>query len=156
MNYIIRKMYKNEYYLLKDFLYEAIFQPTENKVSKDIANHPSLKIYFENFGDLKDDYSFCALIDEKIIGAVWVRNINGFGKIDNSTPELSISLYEEYRNLGIGTSLIKRILEFLKTKNYKQVSLSVQKENSALNLYLRLGFKIILDLEEEVIMKYEL
>ena len=46
--------------------------------------------------------------------------------IDDTTPSLSISLLKEYRNLGIGTELMKQILLTLKEREYKQVSLSVQ------------------------------
>ena len=62
---------------------------------------------------------------EKIMGAVWVRIMNDYGHIDDKTPSLAISLYEEYRNLGLGTALMKEMRRFLKNKGYKQVSLSV-------------------------------
>ena len=55
--------------------------------------------------------------------------------IDDTTPSLSISLLKEYRNLGIGTELMKQILLTLKEREYKQVSLSVQKINYAVSMY---------------------
>ena len=92
----------------------------------------------------------------KIIGAVWVRIMNDYGHIDNETPSLAISLYNEYRHLGIGTALMKAILQLLKEKGYKQISLSVQKENYAVNMYRKIGFKIVSETEEEYIMLCEL
>ena len=47
---------------------------------------------------------------------------------------------------------MRRILKELKEKGYKQVSLSVQKENYAVNLYKKAGFEVICDKEEEYIM----
>ena len=92
----------------------------------------------------------------KIIGAVWVRilsgEIKGFGNIDNETPEFAISLFEEYRGKGIGTNLMRKMIEYLKSNEYKQTSLSVQKENYAANMYRKLGFEIVEENDEDYIM----
>lgn len=155
MNYKIREMKQSEYKLLNDFLYEAIFQKdTNNLVPKAIINEPILQLYIKDFGTMKDDYCLCAEVDKKIIGAVWVRNIKGYGNIDNETPELAISVYKNYRRYGIGTKMMKSILELLKNNKYKKISLSVQKDNYALNMYINIGFKIISENEEEFIMEY--
>ena len=90
----------------------------------------------------------------KVVGAVWVRNIHGYGDLDDETPEFAISLYKEYRGYGIGTELIRQMLELLRKKGYKRASLSVQKENYALRMYQKCGFKPVIDKEEEFIMEY--
>ena len=90
--------------------------------------------------------------DGQIIGAVWARIMNDYGHIDNETPSLAISLYKEYRNLGIGTALMKEILTLLKSHGYKRVSLSVQKANYAAKLYLKVGFETVAEKEDEYIM----
>lgn len=159
-NYIIREMNPDESEILKEMLYQAIFQPDETKlVSKAIIKQPELSIYIENWGK-KDDICFVAVIDGKIIGAVWTRilseEIKGFGNIDNEIPELSISLYKEYRNQGIGSDLMKHMLNKLKKCVYKQVSLSVQKENYAVKMYQKVGFKIFKETEEEYLMIHKL
>lgn len=142
-----------EYPLLEDFLYEAIFQPDENNLApRDIINKPELQVYIKDFGNQKDDFCFCAEVDNKVIGAVWVRNINGYGSVDNSTPEFAISIYKEYRRLGIGTNLMKTMLRHLKSLGYTKTSLSVQKENYALKMYLSVGFEIISENSQEYIM----
>ena len=79
-----------------------------------------------------------------------------FEKLEYETPSLAISLYGEYRHLGIGTALMKAILHLLKEKGYKQTSLSVQKENYAVNMYQKIGFKVVSETEEEYIMVCEL
>ena len=88
----------------------------------------------------------------KIVGAVWVRIMNDYGHIDDKTPSFAISLYEEYRNLGIGTALMGAMLQFLREKGYKQASLSVQKVNYAVHMYRKTGFEVIDENEEEYIM----
>lgn len=78
--------------------------------------------------------------------------MNDYGHIDNETPSLAISLYEDYRGKGIGTELMLKMIALLKLKRYKQVSLAVQKENYAVKLYKKVGFQIVDENKEEYIM----
>ena len=156
--YLIRAMKQDEVGILKDMLYEAIFQPEEtNLLPRDVVEQPELSIYINNWGQ-PDDLCFIAEIDGKIVGAVWTRilagEIKGFGNIDPETPEFAISLYKEYRNQGIGTSLMKQMLQHLKTCGYRQTSLAVQKENYAVKMYLNVGFKIFCESTDEYLMVY--
>ena len=152
MDYIIREIRKNEYPILSDFLYEAIFIPEGmDKPPKSITEQPELQVYIEDFGK-EDDWCIVAEIKEKIVGAVWVRIMNDYGHVDDDTPSFAISLYEEYRDLGIGTALMGAMLQFLREKGYKQTSLSVQKANYAVSMYRKAGFEVIGENEEEYIM----
>ena len=135
MDCIIREIKEEEYPILSDFLYEAIFIPEgTEKPPKAIVKQPELQVYIADFGKA-DDWCLVSEVKGKIVGAVWVRIMNDYGHIDDETPSLAISLYGEYRHLGIGTALMKAILHLLKEKGYKQTSLSVQKENYAVNMY---------------------
>ena len=157
MEYDIRKMKSFEYPLLNDFLYEAIFQRDEvNLLPKSIIEKPELKVYIQNFGNEKDDYCFCAEVQGKIIGAVWVRNISGYGSIDDATPEFAISLYKKFRGNGIGTEMMKKMVAHLKQMGYSKTSLAVQKDNYAVKMYLNVGFRIVDENEEEYIMIHDL
>ena len=152
MDYKIREIRKNEYSILSGFLYESIFIPEGmNKPPKSIIEQPELQVYIEDFGK-KDDWCLVAEINGKIVGAVWVRIMNDYGHIDDETPSFAISLYEEYRNMGIGTALMRDMLEFLKNKGYKQTSLSVQKANYAVRMYQKVGFEVIDKNEEAYIV----
>lgn len=157
MKYTIREMTAQEYPLLDDFLYEAIFVPEGvEPPSKSIITAPELQIYVKDFGTSKDDFSLVAEVENKIIGAVWVRIMNDYGHIDDKTPSLAISLYKKYRGQGIGSSLIKETLSLLQAHGYKHVSLSVQKANYAAKLYQKIGFRIIKEIGDEWIMTYNL
>lgn len=157
MKYTIREMTAQEYPLLDDFLYEAIFVPEGvDPPSKSIITAPELQIYVKDFGTSKDDFSLVAEVENKIIGAVWVRIMNDYGHIDDKTPSLAISLYKKYRGQGIGSSLIKEMLSLLQAHGYKLVSLSVQKANYAAKLYQKIGFRIIKEIGDEWIMTYNL
>jgi len=155
-NYNIREIEKSEYPLLEEFLYEAIFQKDENKLlPRDVINQPSLKIYIEDFGK-KDDLCLVAETNGKVIGAAWTRIIDAFGSVDSSTPEFAISLYRKYRGHGIGSDLMKKMLQALKEKGYSKTSLAVQKENYALKMYQNVGFEIVRENSEEYIMVCDL
>lgn len=152
MDYRIREIRENEYYVLSEFLYEAIFIPVGmEKPPKAIIEQPELQVYIADFGK-SDDWCLVAEVKEKIVGAVWVRVMDDYGHIDDEIPSFAMSLYEEYRNMGIGTALMRDMLEFLKNKGYKQTSLSVQKENYAARMYQKVGFEVIDENEEEYIM----
>ena len=153
MNYVIREVRQNEINLLATFLYEAIFIPEGVQApSKDIIEYPDLQIYVADFGKKKDDVCYVAEVDGRVVGAVWTRIINDYGHVDDTTPSLSISLLKEYRNLGIGTELMKQILLTLKEREYKQVSLSVKKINYAVNMYEKIGFEVARENEDDYIM----
>lgn len=152
MDYRIREIKESEYSVLPDFLYEAIFIPEgTEKPPKSIIEQPELQVYIADFGKT-DDWCLVAEIKGKIVGAVWVRIMNDYGHIDDKTPSLAISLYEEYRSLGLGTALMRAMLQFLKDKGYKQTSLSVQKTNYAVKLYRKIGFEVVSENDEEYIM----
>lgn len=153
----IRELNETETNVLEDFLYEAIFIPKGvEKPSRDIINEPELQIYIKDFGTKRGDFCLVAEVENKIVGAAWSRIINDYGHIDNETPSLSISLYNEYRGLGIGTELMKQLLDLLKNKGFKQSSLSVQKANYASKMYRKLGFEIVRENDEEYVMAIKL
>jgi ribosomal protein S18 acetylase RimI-like enzyme len=152
MDYTLREMNKKDYHLLKDFLYEAIFIPKDViKPPKSIINAPELQVYIENFGK-QDDNGVVAEVDGKVVGAAWVRIMNDYGSIDDRTPSLAISVYEEYRKDGIGTALMKALIELVRSKGYFKISLAVQKDNYAFKMYRKVGFEVVGENEQENIM----
>lgn len=153
MDYSIRKIREDEYYLLDDFIYEAIFIPEGvTPPPKSIILQPDLQVYIKNFGKEKDDICFVAEADDKVVGAVWVRDMNDYGHIADGVPSFAISLYKEYRNFGIGTRLMTTMLDELRKRGYKRTSLAVQKANYAVKMYERVGFRIFDENDEEYIM----
>ena len=157
MNYSIRKIREDEYYLLEDFIYEAIFIPEGvAPPPKAIINQPDLQVYIRNFGSEKDDICFVAEADSRVVGAVWVRDMQDYGHIADGIPSFAISLYNEYRGFGIGTRLMTAMLEELRDRGYARASLAVQKANYAVKMYKRVGFVIVDENDEEYIMVCDL
>lgn len=161
MNYLIREMRLDEYPLLEEFLYQAIYVPKgfEGEVPRSIIHDdPKCLAAFEGFGELSDDRALVAEGDGEVVGACWVRTTDEYGHIDGNTPSFSISVLEEHRGQGLGTVLMRRMLDELRNAGYARASLSVQKENPALRLYERLGFDIVGDGADETewLMVFEL
>lgn len=92
-----------------------------------------------------DDYCNI-LVNAKIVGCLLLTDRDDGKLLDE------IYLEEEYRNKGIGTDIIKRIID-----SNKIVYLWVYKENvKAISLYSKLGFIIIDETDTRYYMKYVL
>mgnify|MGYP001136904605 FL=1 len=152
MDYQIREIRWEEYAILDEFLYEAIFIPDGVEAPpKSIIRQPELQVYVSDFGK-KDDHCIVAEVNGEIIGVVWTRIMNDYGHVDDTTPSFAISLYQDFRGRGIGTALMEEMLALLRKRGYKKASLSVQKENYAYRLYLKVGFVVVEETDEEYIM----
>ena len=152
----IKELRKPDYPILEEFIYWAIFMPPGEKLpERSIIYDSSIFIYIENFGN-ENDCGVFAEVDGKAVGAAWTRIILAYGHIDDKTPELALSILPEYRNQGIGTKLMKKLFELLHKNGYKQTSLSVNKENPAVNFYHRLGYKIIKERISDYLMLKDL
>ena len=150
---VIREIRSEEIPLLNDFLYEAIFIPEGVPAPpRSIIENEDLQVYVRDFGTKADDRCLVAEVDGKVVGAVWTRVMNDYGHIAEGIPSLAISLHKDYRGLGIGTELLREMLQLLRLDGYPQVSLSVQKANYAFRMYLKAGFKVLKETEEEYLM----
>ena len=143
----IRELKNDEISHLDNFLYDAIFIPEgQKKPDKEIIKLPELSGYIKDFG--KDtDHCLVAELNGELIGAIWIRIFSedekGFGFIDSKTPELSMSVVENYRKKGIGTKMLKALLNKFTLLEYDQASLSVDKQNFAMRLYQNFGFETV-------------
>lgn len=149
----IRPLRSDERWLLTEFLYEAVWVPDgAPPVPRTVLQEPALRRYVEDFGRAADDRCLAAVCDGRVAGAVWVRRMHGFGHVDDATPELAVALYPEYRGRGVGTLLLRAMLDLLRTEGYTRVSLSVQRENRAAAWYLREGFELLAERDGELVM----
>ena len=156
MNTIIRKIRPEEHNLLREFLYQAIYLPEGMEPPpRSIIDLPELQVYVTDFGTQPGDHCLVAEVERKVIGAAWCRIMEDYGHIDNDTPSLAISLLPEYRGQGTGTQLLNGLLRLLRENEYQRASLSVQKENPALRLYQRAGFRIVSEKGTEYLMLWD-
>ncbi len=131
----------------REMLYEAAYwRGTVDAPPIDEAlSLPSLSIYLERWGRPGDD-GLIASVGGEPVGAVWVRRFSdhahGYGYVNELTPELSIAVATGHRGCGVGRCLMTAILAELRLQAVAQVSLSVEDDNPARQLYQSLGFVI--------------
>ena len=140
----IRELGTGEVSCLEDFMYDAIFIPEGvERPAREIIHLPELACYFQGFGR-EHDYCLVAESEGELVGAIWTRLFpetrKGYGYVDAHTPELSMSVKAPFRQRGIGSRLLTAMLDKLRQKGYKQVSLSVDEANYAYRMYQKAGF----------------
>ena len=87
---------KKRYRIVRVFMgkeYEAIFiSKGVDALTREIIDAPELQVYEHDFGTQEGDICFVAEVEEKVVGAVWVRIINDYGHVEESVPSFAISL----------------------------------------------------------------
>ena len=115
--------------------------------SKDLVEDERNKIdeyVITSANEMFEDY-YNIIIDDKIIGSILLKDMPQGKLIDE------IYIEKEFRNNGIGTDIIRKMLE-----NNRNIYLWVYKENSkAVLLYKRLGFIIVDETDSRYYMKYD-
>lgn len=98
---------------------------------------------FWNYNVLKNELNsntstcFVAKISEKIVGFVGIQFVVDEACITN------IVTRKDFRNNGIGSALMEKIISVSKEKNMSSITLEVNEHNTyALNLYKKYGFEI--------------
>lgn len=141
MNYKLIKSSNDDVNKLIDYKKKTIFEYADNLSQEEIDK---INNYVNNnVPKLINNYSNI-VVDNKVVGCLLLTNKDDGILLDE------IYLEEEYRNKGIGTSIIKDIIA-----NNSIVYLWVYKENiKAISLYNKLGFKVIEETESRNYMKY--
>ncbi|BFH72490.1 GNAT family N-acetyltransferase [Sulfurisphaera javensis] len=94
----------------------------------------------KKIADTREHYTVIAEINGKIIGEASIY-FDG---------EFAVVVHPDYRKLGIGTELVKRLIEFAKKTGIKKVKFYTLPENyPMIKIGKKLGFKII-EREDEV------
>ena len=126
--YLISAVAQRIYYPGKtpEFFYDVLEEEGELRDVDDFQ-----QTYVENHG------IFLAVLDDgKLIGTGALKCL------DESTAELKrLWLLEEYHGKRIGYQVVKRLLEFARSKNYERILLQTSPEQTrAIAFYTKLGF----------------
>jgi ribosomal protein S18 acetylase RimI-like enzyme len=144
-NFTIRPLQAEDEPVLWIMLYLAIHVPPGGQpMPLNVIFRPDLAKYARRWGG-PHDTGFAAYDAENLpVGAAWLRLLTGkqrgYGWIDDAIPELSVAVMDGYRGRGLGSRLIKQLLDAADAR-YPGISLSVSPDNPAANLYRRLGFR---------------
>ena len=141
MDYKLIKSSNDDIEKLIDYKKKTIFEYakdlSENEINK-INNYVK-----NNVPKLLNNY-FNIVVDNKVVGCLLLTDK------DDGTLLDEIYLEEKYRNKGIGTNIIKEVIN-----NNDIIYLWVYKENvQAISLYKKLGFNVIEETESRYYMKY--
>ena len=115
--------------------------------------------YVENWGR-PGDAAVVALDEGFPVGAAWYRlfkeKAQGYGFVDEHTPELSIAVVPSKRGHGFGGELMDALLARARADGYAAISLSVDKNSPAVQLYERYGFVQVNVGDSAITMRAEL
>jgi ribosomal protein S18 acetylase RimI-like enzyme len=144
--------------LLREALYHALYVPEgASPLPRDVLDAPEIGRYVAAWGRNGDVGVIAEVGDEKrFAGAAWLRvwtgAIQGYGFIDEAIPELSIAVLPGHRNRGLGSAMLRDLLARADA-GCPAVSLSVSASNPARRLYERLGFRIVSDDGDAILMR---
>ncbi len=145
MDYIVRELTIED----EPILWTMLMYAAHEDSLKSVQSQPILARYVAGWGRL-GDMGAVAFMNENAFAAAWLRlwadDDRGFGCIDPAIPELAIAVLPEYRGNGVGSRLLKQVLE-LSQGLFPAVSLSVRADNPVVNLYQRVGFVKVEDSE---------
>ena len=99
-------------------------------------NEPNLDITSFNYSNEIEDDNYIILIvlkDKKEVGFIHSYIKNNKAIID------SIYIEKEYRNMGLGTELVKKLYDYLDSY---ELEVTIENGNKAYFLFNKLGFKI--------------
>ncbi|HVF28261.1 MAG TPA: GNAT family N-acetyltransferase [Pyrinomonadaceae bacterium] len=160
-DYKIRRAGQSDEPFLWEMLYQSLYVPEGvEPFPRDVLSRPEVARYVKGWGR-EHDIGFLAVDSNtnQSIGAVWMRLFpegdRGFAYVDDETPELGVAVLPEHRGNGVGTELLRHLIEASKGL-YPSIALSVSPENPATHLYRRMGFETVDAQESALVMKRKL
>ena len=127
---------------------------SENKIVTDMVEfaYPDvdgdLSIYTKFYGLTAKDLGLYALVDNKIAGAVWTRELNN----DTNTPIMSFAVLPEFRKQGVGIFMIEQFLQEAAAV-YEQISIDITHKPKAIKFYEKFGFERLEDSTKLIMIK---
>jgi GNAT superfamily N-acetyltransferase len=157
----IREATSGDEPFLRTMLYEAARWNTDWPVEpiEEVIANPVTARYIESWGRPGDVGTIAMEADEPI-GAAWYRRFPadapGYGFVDEQTPELSIAVARRHRRKGVGTALLRSLIERARADGVRALSLSVAPHNQSRMLYQREGFVKVGESEGSWTMRLDL
>lgn len=122
---------------------------------------PPLSRYVAGWGRAGD--AALIALDESThiaVGAAWYRLFTraepGYGFVDEGTPELTVAVVPGRRGEGIGQALLAAIVERARASGFASISMSAVRDDAAVGLFEKNGFRLIREHGIAVIMALDL
>jgi ribosomal protein S18 acetylase RimI-like enzyme len=143
---------------MREMLYEAVYwRPDPEKPSfEEGLAAPGVTNALVDWGKRDGDVAVIAFVDSTPAGAAWYRFYTDDnlirGYIEETIPTLVLAVHTDYRRLGIGERMIKWLIDHAFKHDIQGISLMVSKDNHAINLYRRCGFREYADRGDSLLM----
>lgn len=109
-----------------------------------------LRLYVEDWGGPGDLGTIAEDTVGAPIGAAWLRHLqadrHGYGFVRSDIPEASIAVRRPWRGHGVGDRLLAELEGAAREAGVRALSLSVERDNPALRLYRRRGYRTVASL----------
>jgi ribosomal protein S18 acetylase RimI-like enzyme len=137
---IVRRGGSQDVPFLRDMLRHAYYW----RADEAFEDEEPLSRYVMGWGR-PGDTALVAIDGTNRVGAAWYRLFTsehpGFGYVDDETPELAIAVVPSRRGKGLGSTLLEALMGRARDEGYAQLSLSVEADSPAIELYRRQGFE---------------
>ncbi len=147
LRFTIRTVQTQDIPFLWDMLYEAVAVAESIRAlgKEKVLSLPMNRRYVEGWGRPGDAGVIAVDQIERPLGAAWYRlypeDAPGYGFVSPTTPEIAIGVCDDVRGQGIGSALLQALIALSQSQGYSALSLSVDRDNPALHLYKRCGFR---------------
>ncbi len=132
---------------LRDMLWEATAVSAAMRARGKEASLalPSVSKYLDGWGRPGDVAVVAVAARGEPLGAAWYRlfpaDAGSYGFVAPDIPELTVGVTAGARGRGVGTALLRALLDTARAQGFPRMSLSVDRQNPARALYERLGFR---------------
>lgn len=112
----------------------------------EVLTSPEHRRYLAGWMRAADDGLVAIGSEGTPVGAAWFRmlpqNAPGFGFVAVAVPELIIGVHPLWRARGVGRILLRELVQLAAAQGHARLSLSVERDNFARNLYRAEGFSV--------------
>jgi ribosomal protein S18 acetylase RimI-like enzyme len=150
----LRTAVKIDEEFLWQMLYYASHMDEEGAPVESARTNPDLAGYVEHWGEREGDRGFVAVgEDGRRLGAAWLRVMPAgsplYHVVARETPELAIAVATTALGTGVGTLLLRQLIEAARG-SHRTIALSVRANNPAARLYERIGFATVASIVNRV------
>jgi ribosomal protein S18 acetylase RimI-like enzyme len=150
---VVRRGRAQDLRFLRDMLHHAYYW----KERRPDTGPGPVQLYVKGWGR-PGDTAVVALLDGSPVGAAWFRlfpeTAPGFGFVDGQTPELAVAVVPNARGKGVGSALLRSLLEQARVGGYGALSLSVDRHNEgAIALYEQFGFHQVDETDDSLTLR---
>ncbi len=149
MQLLIREGTLQDLPFLRQMLFEAAYwRPDVHRPAlQEGLSQPEIAKLLADWGREGDTAVIAETVMSQSVGAAWYRywtdDNHSYGYVSADIPELGIAVCLDWRRRGVGNTLLSALKQQACQQGVESLSLSVEKDNPAHNLYLQHRFRPI-------------